>query len=100
MIKLLSRLPMAALYAFSGFLYFLAYYIARHRRRVISEQLEKVFPDWGAAERVKIHKRYLKNFCDVLVEVLKSVSMSEAAMNAHVRITNVDVARRYLDAGR
>jgi KDO2-lipid IV(A) lauroyltransferase len=100
MVKFLSRLPMAALYAFSAFLYFLAYYIARHRHRVISEQLERVFPDWSAAERVKIHKRYLKNFCDVLVEVLKSVSMSEAAMNAHVRITNVDVARRYLDAGR
>ena len=44
MIKLLSRLPWAALYAFSAFLYFLAYYVVRHREHVIREQLEKVFP--------------------------------------------------------
>jgi len=32
--------------------------------------------------RTRIHKRFLKNFCDVVVEVLKSVSMTEADMRA------------------
>ena len=45
MVKLFSRLPMWALYAFAGFLYFLAYYVVRHRQHVIREQLAKVFPD-------------------------------------------------------
>jgi Kdo2-lipid IVA lauroyltransferase/acyltransferase len=100
MIKLLSRLPMRALYALSTFLYWLAFYVVRHRRQVISEQLEKVFPDCTNAERERIHKQYLKNFCDVMVEVLKSVSMSEADMRAHVQVLNMDAARRYLDAGQ
>jgi KDO2-lipid IV(A) lauroyltransferase len=100
MIKFLSRLPMGALYAFAGFLYFLAYYVVRHRQRVIADQLQKVFPGMSAAERTGIHKRFLRNFCDVLVEVLKSLSMSEADMNARVRILNTDAARQYLDAGR
>ena len=84
MIKFLSRLPMRALYAFSAFLYLLAFYVVRHRHQVIREQLEKVFPDSSDAERERIHKQFLKNFCDVMVEVLKSVSMSEADMRAHV----------------
>ena len=100
MIKFLSRLPMAALYGFASFLYFLAYYVVRHRHRVISDQLGKVFPALSATERARIHKRYLRNFCDVMVEVLKSVSMSAAEMNAHVRISNMDAARQYLDAGK
>jgi Kdo2-lipid IVA lauroyltransferase/acyltransferase len=97
MIKFLSRLPMWALYAFSAFVYGLAYYLVRHRHQVIADQLAKVFPSKSAAERNAIHRRYLKNFCDVLVEVLKSVSMSPSDMIAHVQIRNIDEARKYLD---
>jgi len=100
MIKFFSRLPLRALYAFSSFLYLLAFYVVRHRHQVIRGQLEKVFPDASDAERERIHKRFLKNFCDVVVEVLKSVSMTEADMRAHVNIVNLGEARRHLDAGR
>jgi len=100
MIKFLSRLPMWALYAFSTFLYFLAYYVVRHRHQVISDQIAKVFPAMRVAERAAIHQRFLKNFCDVLVEVLKSLSMSASDMTAHVRILNMTLARHYLDAGK
>jgi Kdo2-lipid IVA lauroyltransferase/acyltransferase len=100
MVKFLSRLPMWALYAFSAFLYFLAYYVVRHRHRVISDQLAQVFPGLSEPERAAIHKRFLKNFCDVMVEVLKSASLSAADMSSHVRILNVAVARAYLDAGQ
>ena len=100
MIKILSRIPMPALYAFAGFLYFLAYYVVRHRRGVIHEQLATVFPDLSAADRTRIHKQFLRNFCDVLVEVLKSVSMTEDQMRARVRILNLEAAEGFLGAGQ
>ncbi len=100
MIKFLSRLPMRALYAFSFFLYLLAFYVVRHRHHVIREQIGKVFPESSEAERVRIHKQFLKNFCDVLVEVLKSASMTADDMREHVRIVNLEAARRHLDAGQ
>ncbi len=100
MAKFFSRFPMRVLYAFSAFLYFLAYYVVRHRHEVIRSQLDKVFPMSGAADRERIHKQFLRNFCDVIVEVLKSISMTESDMRAHVKILNVDAARRYLDAGQ
>jgi KDO2-lipid IV(A) lauroyltransferase len=100
MIKLLSRLPWAALYAFSTFLYFLAYYVARHREHVIREQLEKVYPEMSPEKRDLIHRQFLRNFCDVLIEVLKSVSMSEDDMRRRMRVTNGELPRRYLDAGQ
>src|SRR5580698_3120978 len=100
MLKLLSRLPWAALYALAAFLYFLAYYVVRHREHVIREQLEKVFPSLSAAEREALHKQFLRNFCDVSVELLKSVSMTEDDMRRRMRVVNGDLARQYLDAGQ
>jgi Kdo2-lipid IVA lauroyltransferase/acyltransferase len=100
MIKFLSRLPMRALYGLATFLYWLAFYIVRHRHQVINDQLEKVFPELSDAERRIIHKQFLKNFCDVMVEVLKSVTMTADDMRARMQILNVSVARQYLDAGQ
>ena len=100
MLKLLSRLPWAALYALSAFLYFLAYYVVRHREHVIREQLEKVFPSSSAAEREAIHKQFLRNFCDVSIELLKSMSMTEDDMRRRMRVVNIELARQYLDAGQ
>jgi len=100
MTKFLSRLPMAALYAFSAFLYFFAYYVVRHRRTVIRSQLAQVYPAASQAERDAIHRQFLRNFCDVLVEVLKSASLSPAAIGARVRILNLPLALEHLDAGR
>jgi len=91
---------MWALYGFSGFLYFLAYYVVRHRRHVIRGQLAQVFPDMPEGERARIHKRFLKNFCDVLVEVLKSATLRPEEMSARIRVLNLPVARERLDAGQ
>jgi len=98
--KSLSRAPLWALYALSGVLYFHAYYVARHRHAVIREQLAKVFPDLPEEARVDIHKRFLKNFCDVLVELIKSMSIEPAQMIERVRILNLPVVKSYLDAGQ
>ena len=100
MIKFISRLPLRAFYAFSSFLYLLAFYVVRHRHQVIREQIEKVFPDSSPAAREAIHKQFLRNFCDVLVEVWKSVSMTSADMCSRVHIVNLEVPRRFLDAGQ
>jgi KDO2-lipid IV(A) lauroyltransferase len=100
MVKFFSRFPLWALYAFSAFLYTLAYYVVRHRHQVIRDQIAQVFPGLSEVERTAIHKRFLKNFCDVMVEVLKSASMSPAQLSTHIRIVNLPMARDYLEAGQ
>jgi KDO2-lipid IV(A) lauroyltransferase len=98
--KTLSLAPLWALYALSWVIYVLAYYVARHRHRVIREQLAKVFPGATEAERVAIHKRFLKNFCDVLVELVKSMSIEPADMIARVRVGDLQAVRTLLEGGR
>jgi KDO2-lipid IV(A) lauroyltransferase len=98
--KTLSRAPLWALYGLSSLLYVLAYYVARHRHRVIREQLAKVFPASSERERAAIHRRFLKNFCDVIVEIVRSMSMRPEEMIARVRIVNLAAMREPLEAGR
>lgn len=98
--KTLSLAPLWALYALSGLIYVLAFYVARHRHRVIREQLAKVFPALTESQRTAIHKRFLKNFCDVLVELVKSMSIAPEEMIARVRIDNLQAIRQFLDSNR
>jgi Kdo2-lipid IVA lauroyltransferase/acyltransferase len=100
MLKLLSRLPQRVLYGFSGFLFFLAYYVVRHRARVIREQLRLVFPHKSAEEIAALHKTFLRGFCDVFVEILRSMTISAHEMRERVTIRNIEVARAYLDRGQ
>ena len=98
--RLLSRVPLRALYLLSGFLYVLAYYVARHRHAVIREQIAKVFPDMPERQRIALHKRFLRNFCDVLVETLKSFTMTPAQMIERVRLVDASAVRTRLEAGQ
>ena len=98
--KTLSRAPLWALYALSRLIYLIAYYVARHRHRVIREQLAKVFPALDESERRAIHKRFMKNFCDVLVELVKSMTIEPGEMIERVRVENLPALRTHLEAGR
>ena len=100
MIRLVSRLPLWALYALARVAYVLAYYLLRHRRHVIEEQLRKVFPDADAATSEAIHRRFIRNYCDVMVEILKGATMPAAEFAARVRLVNPQLALRHLEAGQ
>jgi len=99
-IKLLSRTPLWALYGLAGGVYLLAYYVFRHRRHVIVAQLEKVFPDRSEAERRSIHREFLKNYCQVMVEILKGASISQRELVARTPIADLAPVRNYLGAGQ
>ena len=100
MLKLLSRVPWWALYGFAAFVAWLAFHVLRHRRHVIRAQLEKVFPDMSDAQRARIHRQFLRNYCQVMVEILKSATMPEADLRARVRLVNPALVSACLDAGQ
>jgi KDO2-lipid IV(A) lauroyltransferase len=100
LVRLISRVPLWLLYALATLVYWLAFYLTNYRRHVIGAQLDKVFPGLSTAERRAIHRQFIRNYCDVMVEILRGFSMSAAALRARVQIRNIELARRYLDAGQ
>lgn len=83
-----SLLPMQVLYWQSSIFAFLIGSIFKYRRAVIEDNLSKAFPDKSPAEIAQIRKGFYRNFCDVIIEIVKLMSISEAGLKKRVKHLN------------
>ena len=80
----ISLLPLRILYLFSDFCAFLLYHVFKYRRKVVSENIAKSFPNLDEKERISIEKQFYNNFCDSFIETIKLLSMSEKQLQSHI----------------
>lgn len=88
---LVSILPFRLLYAFSDFLYLLIFKIFGYRKKVVKDNLRLVFPDKPQAEIDDITSKFYHHFCDMIVEAIKSLTISESTMKEHFKFSNIEV---------
>ncbi|MDQ3192424.1 MAG: lysophospholipid acyltransferase family protein [Bacteroidota bacterium] len=77
LIWLLSLLPYTLLYLISDFFYFLVYYVIGYRKKVVRNNLENSFPGLSVQKYVEMEKKFYRHFCDVILETLKLINISE-----------------------
>src|SRR5690349_1037112 len=99
-VRLLSRLPFPALYAFAAFLGWLAYRVFPYRQHVVRPNLTKAFPEFDEAKLQQVMRDYYRNFAEVLVEIIKAASLSADEIRARVRMVNLEPAQELLAQGR
>ena len=87
---IVSRLPFRLLYMVSDGLYVLLFYVVGYRKKVVRENLELVFPEKSKEEIKTITKKFFHHLCDMVVESIKSLSISEAEMKKRFRFTNIE----------
>ncbi|WP_412984595.1 lysophospholipid acyltransferase family protein [Pontimicrobium sp. IMCC45349] len=88
---IISILPFRLLYAFSDCLYILLYQIIGYRKKVVRENLDLVFPNKSEVEKKLIMKRFYHHLCDMMVESIKSMTISEAEMKKRYQFKNLDI---------
>ena len=86
--KLFASLPLPVLHGLSRVLYFLLFYVIRFRRNIAEENITQSFPTLSAVEQKQLIKKQYINFCDVVVEILKSVSFSPKKLSKQVSFYN------------
>ena len=96
----LNKLPFCIVYLISDILYFLVYYLARDRRRIVRENLVKSFPEKDIKEIKKIERKFYAALCDYFVEAVKYYGMSEKQIRKRMVFTGLEDAYRMLDEGR
>lgn len=89
-IWLISILPFKLLYAFSDAIYILVYRIFGYRKKTVQENLQLVFPDKPKEEINRITKAFYHHLCDMIVESIKSLTITEAEMKKRFTFTNVE----------
>lgn len=87
---LISILPFKLLYAFSDFLYLFVYRIFGYRKKVVKSNLNLVFPKKSKEEINKITKTFYHHLCDMIVESIKSMTISESEMRKRFVFTNIE----------
>lgn len=87
---LVSILPFRLLYALSDGLFVLLYYVVGYRKKTVRENLQLVFPKKSNKEIKQISKKFYHHFCDMIVEAIKSMTISEEDLKKRYVFTNID----------
>ncbi len=88
-IYLIASLPFGLLYKVSDFFYFLLN-LSGYRKKVVLENLRSSFPEKSEKEIQTICKSYFKYLCDLIVETLKTLKMTEQESREHCIFHNPD----------
>lgn len=99
-IKILSLLPLRVLYVFSDLLYFLSFWAFKYRKKVIEENLRLAFPEKSNDEIQQLVVRFYRHLTDLLVEVIKTLSLSEKELARRVHFSNLELPLGYLRSGK
>lgn len=73
---LISILPFRLLYALSAALRLVLFGLIGYRKKVILDNLRNSFPDKTEAEIQQIAKKFYQYFCDLMLETVKSITIS------------------------
>lgn len=95
--RLISLLPFRVLYSLSGILYIIGYRIIGYRKRVVFQNLKKSFPKKTDDEVKKIADDFYRHLCDLIVETIKLLSISEHEFRERVRMNNIDLPLLYIN---
>jgi KDO2-lipid IV(A) lauroyltransferase len=92
---LIAYLPFRIMYLFSDFLYLLIYRVFGYRKKIVTENLQNSFPEKSAAEIDKIRRDHYRYFCDLSLEIIKSLTISPAELKKHFVHDDLSVFERF-----
>src|SRR6185369_3635031 len=76
LLYVMTALPFWVLYFISDVFYYL-FWFSGYRKGVVFENLRRSFPEKSEAEIVSLAKSYYKYLCDLTLETLKTLHMTE-----------------------
>ena len=97
---LVGLLPFPLIYKLSDFLSFVLRRIIKYRLKVVTENLESTFPELSKEEIKILTRRFYLNLSDVILEGIKSFTISRKQVLARHKILNPELLDPYLEAGK
>ena len=93
LIWLLSILPLRVLHFISDCFYYLLYYVIRYRKKIVIGNLKLAFPEKSEREIIIIAKKFYSHFVDIIIEMIKSFTISKKEIAQRYKAVNIDVLR-------
>lgn len=99
LLTILSYLPLRVLYVVSDFLYIVLYHLIKYRREVVHSNLKNSFPEKTESEIKAVEKEYYSYLADLMVESIKSITISEREIKERFTIENLHLITDELNNG-
>lgn len=96
----LAWLPFPLLYRVSDLCFLLLYYIVGYRKKVVRENLRNAFPEKAEKEIQRLSRKFYRYFCDLLLETLKTLTISPRQLKKRLNFNTGSVFQKYTDEGR
>jgi KDO2-lipid IV(A) lauroyltransferase len=88
-------LPFSLLYVVSDFLRFVLFQGIGYRKKVVLENLKNAFPQKTEPEIQTIANKFYIYFCDLVVESLKTLTITSKDLKQHVSFQDLSLFERY-----
>ena len=96
-IYLFSLLPFKVIYWISNCFYVLFFHVIGYRKEVVFKNLRNSFPEKTDQEIVKIAKDFYKYFCDLILETIKTLTISPGTLKKHVIFKETSIFKKLFD---
>lgn len=94
-IWLFSLLPLRVLYFISDYVvYPLLYKVLGYRKKVVRENMQRVFPGKTEPERHALERKFYHFLSDLFMETVKTFSVSDEGLADRVTFTNVELLQK------
>lgn len=97
---LISKLPFWLFYKVSDLIFVLVYYVIGYRRKTVTNNLRLVFPEKSPEEIKTISKKSYQHMCDMFLEMVKSISISNEELKERYRFQNREVLEKIMPSNR
>lgn len=94
-----AHLPFCVLYFLSDIICFFVAHVVKYRRRVIMNNLSTSFPDKSEQELVGIMHGYYRHMCDLIVETVKLLHISNRQLEQHIEVLEARLIERLAEDG-
>ncbi len=94
LLYLISLLPFRLLYALSDLVCLIVYHLVGYRKEVVTANLRLAFPEKTESEIKAIRRKFYRHFCDLFLEMIKSITASKSALIKRFKILNPEDLNR------
>ncbi len=91
----ISILPFRILYILSDFVCFWVYNVFGYRKNTVRKNLALTLPHLNTKERLDVERKFYKHMCDMFLEMIKTMSISDTEINRRFIITNMELIKEY-----
>ncbi len=99
-LRIVSWLPFRLLYAMSSFVYLLLYYVVGYRKKTVRSNLRLVLPEKSGQEILQVEKGFYRHMCDMFLEMIKTMGISNKQLQKRFTFTNLDVLHELENKGK